>query len=621
MTLSPQDWDDPYALPRKPMSPGVPLAGLPGASTYGGFQPGQDTSWGDWWRTPLPDSAFNPQVTSSGATGMGDSAQPEANTRASGSLGGAAKTMGPPPVPQQSPASVAPVPSAPVSQSPDVSAAQGPPPVPQRMPNPMQEAIDRAKGALAEAPPKPGEHWYQRLGMAMLAATKLATYAQQIVHPVWSQQMAAREGTEKELKELTSAQEAQSRGAYYQQQADESKGRYLKVGTGVFDQEKGIWVTMPVDKSTLVSVPAARAAAAGLDVSQAQGGRILLPPSTANQILKPAKDVGGMYVSEKEGKAAGIQPDEDGLYYVPKEGVASYVGGHFKPPAAPTAEGQKIAQQNAIKKMEMAGERIPADAFSDNAKLIKAFRASKVLTPEDIASAVGFQGVNTTPAAQGSTATIRVEGMERSRIQDYVDTLTNQMLTMNAEEFNAANRAAPGRYVGRGGAVPAMKGAATFGELEYSVKQAEQALPALGTLDAGTRAQLVNALDEKDSSRGKLSEFINGSIMSTMSEEQQNAVIALKNLHESALALRGTQGLGQASDQVRRAITGMLPNATSADIAYMMKQLQTFRGSIRELKKGVPTLGGPQPPQQSPSGGRGGRVSQDEIRRRLSEQQ
>ena len=104
---------------------------------------------------------------------------------------------------------------------------QGPPPVPQPMANPAaqapsaprsqtQQAIDRDTAAIAQPAPTPGNHWYQRLGMAVLAGTKLAPYAQQIVHPVWSEQMAARGAAEKELQGLSTAQEAQQRGQYYE---------------------------------------------------------------------------------------------------------------------------------------------------------------------------------------------------------------------------------------------------------------------------------------------------------------------------------------------------------------------------------------------------------------------
>src|ERR1700722_18725249 len=118
---SPQDWEDPYAQPPRPLNSSTPYPDIPGASGFGGFQPGQDTSWGDWWRTPLDSAAFSPQITGSGAAGMGNTNQPQTDT-SSGDMGQAAKVMAPPPVP----ASAAAAPSTP----------QGPPSLPQTMPPP-----------------------------------------------------------------------------------------------------------------------------------------------------------------------------------------------------------------------------------------------------------------------------------------------------------------------------------------------------------------------------------------------------------------------------------------------------------------------------------------------------
>jgi hypothetical protein len=210
---SPEDWNNPYALPPRPLNSGTPPADIPGASGFGGFQPGQDTSWGDWWRTPLDSAAFNPQLSSSGATGTGDTAQPQAST-GTGGMGQAAKVMAPPPVPAS--VSAAPAPS-----------PQGPPTMPQAMPPPgqassatpqstTQQAIDRDTALLAQPAPTPGNHWYQRLGMAIIAGTKLAPYADQILHGQYTQQMGARQAAEKELQGLSTAQEAQQRGQYYE---------------------------------------------------------------------------------------------------------------------------------------------------------------------------------------------------------------------------------------------------------------------------------------------------------------------------------------------------------------------------------------------------------------------
>jgi len=71
--------------------------------------------------------------------------------------------------------------------------------------------------------------------MAVLSATKLAPYAQQIIHPKWSQEMASRGATEKELTGLVGAQEAQQRG-----NAEEKRGTYYEGLEGGRQEERRI---------------------------------------------------------------------------------------------------------------------------------------------------------------------------------------------------------------------------------------------------------------------------------------------------------------------------------------------------------------------------------------------
>ena len=300
MSPQPQDWDDPYALPPRPLSPGVPPADTPGAAGYGGFQPGQDTSWGNWWRTPLPDAAFNPQITSSGAAGMGDSAQPETSTRMSGSFGGAGQALAKMPPP---PASAAPNTAAP---SPQASPATplAPPSLPQRMPAPggLQDAIKRDTDTLSQPAPTPGSNWAQRLGMAVLSMTKLAPYAQQIIHPAYTQQMAGRAATEKELDTLTKAQEAGQRGEWYQAQAEGQRQKpILRKDGSIYDPRTGTIVQPAIDpiqhKQQLMDLgideETAAAVAAGLkpgDVEKTQRIQYAGLPPAIQALYKPDPD-------------------------------------------------------------------------------------------------------------------------------------------------------------------------------------------------------------------------------------------------------------------------------------------------------------------------------------------
>ena len=250
-------------------------------------------------------------------------------------------------------------------------------------PGGLQDAIKQRHGYAIRSPRRRrGGNWAQRLGMAVLSMTKLAPYAQQIIHPAYTQQMAGRAAAEKELQGLSTAEETQQRGAYYQQQADESKGRYLRVGTGVFDQQEGKWVTMPMDKSNLVAIDPKLAKERGL--APLGDGTYMVPASVASQFVKPGKEPGGFYVQPNDQtKKLGLSPDpESGLVYIPKEGVGQYTEQTLRPPAAATPESQKIAYQNALGKMHAAGE-LPANAATDSKGLARAIDQSKALSPAE----------------------------------------------------------------------------------------------------------------------------------------------------------------------------------------------------------------------------------------------
>lgn len=604
------DYSDPYLTPQMRMKLG--LADLsPSSSTFqGGFRPDSGDQYSGFWRSPYADEMMVPQVASSGSTGQGASMQPEADTSTRGPSGAAGALMNgkqrsaPPPAPSAPSPYVGPV-------GMDQQLSQGPPTqaAPQRMPPPgssqIDQAMQRAGQVVAQGPPqqigqrpqdidpetgkvKTGAKVasvMQRLALAVLSATKLAPYAQQIVHPAWSQQMGAYEGAEQDLSKLAQAQEAQQRGQYYEQQANESKGRYLRVGTGVFDQQAGRWVTMPMDKTNLVPVDPDIAKARGL--APLDDGKFWVPAAVAAQIVKPARDPqNSIEISVAEGQRLGLQPDVDGKYYVPKEGIGSYISGKEKPPAAPTSEAQKIAYQNILSKLSAEG-LLPANAASNVGAVFKAIDQSRTLTPQEKNDAKAFATANTTPASQGTQATIRVEGMGAMREYPVLNSQTHAMEMRSAADINAN----PGLYAPAGQGAQAMTKQAIFGDIHYNIQNARQAISALDEMDPQTRAQLAYALRDTDP-RSSISSFLTGAVGSSMTPQQQDAVIALRNLSENALLLR-SMGMGQGSDQVRNAILATIPGPKSASKGFALKQLDQFEGVVNRLEKGVPTVGGP----------------------------
>jgi hypothetical protein len=60
--------------------------------------------------------------------------------------------------------------------------------------------------------------------------------------------------------------------------------------------------------------------------------------------------------------------------------------------------------------------------------------------------------------------------------------------------------------------------------------------------------------------------------------------------------------MGQGSDQLRAAITKMLPGAGTPSRAYAERQMTLFDGEVKALKTSIPGIGGP---------GHGGGITQN----------
>ena len=80
-------------------------------------------------------------------------------------------------------------------------------PTPQPVSAEDQAIVDRMSARKPPTPSTGPQAWAQRLGMAVLAATKLAPYAQQIIHPQYSQQMGAYEAANTQDQALLKARE------------------------------------------------------------------------------------------------------------------------------------------------------------------------------------------------------------------------------------------------------------------------------------------------------------------------------------------------------------------------------------------------------------------------------
>jgi hypothetical protein len=243
---------------------------------------------------------------------------------------------------------------------------------------------------------------------------------------------------------------------------------------------------------------------------------------------------------------------------------------------------------------------IQPSQVTDLGAIGKAINKSQTLTSDEKTFATAYPAANTTPATTQSNTQVRIEGLGENRIGAYIDTKNNnQIVNLNANEFNARDKAEPGRFVSASAPVTsALSKRSQFQTLEYSIGQARNAVKDLPELDASTRAYLANSMAEGS---GAIHTWLQGSVASTMTEKQKEAVRSLEFLAEDALSLRNLMGLGQGSDMVRTAITGLLSSGKSADKSDMLARLDKFEQLVGNLKTGVAAVG---PPQPKPASGK-----------------
>ena len=148
----------------------------------------------------------------------------------------------------------------------------------------------------------------------------------------------------------------------------------------------------------------------------------------------------------------------------------------------------------------------------------------------------------------------------------------------------------PGKYAGAEmGYKVGMKNA-IFQEMTTSVGIMRDAVKNLkGDFTAVQRAQFAKLL--ADDSSTAFENFIGSSVGKTLTKEQVDYVTAVSNLKESAYALRGVAGMGQGSDMLRGAISRMVPSGATPTKEFALRQIQLFEIELKNLQKGLPTLG------------------------------
>lgn len=612
-----------WTIPQAAMNPAGSVSG------QGGFDPGappEDNGWPN--QVPLDPAAFRVDTSSSsGPGGLGSSGQPEAPKPSGDISAGAGSVMAqkmPPPGISQ-----------PQAQGPPASGDQSwnappklPPPgvtpeIQQQMQGIQQRMQDRAANPPQMIGNRPqdidpttgqektsakAESWGQRLAMALLAATKLAPYAQQIVHPDYTQQVAQQataEGMdEKQMAALEREQNISATGEYRaglaqartneattkadedKRKADSDQARAQLKGDEDFTKQIGTDAVTGLDPNDpTIAQLKAQGWHVTDDLRDHREGvpkmQVAIPPRFVTVTPDNASILTGHQVGQ----------------LVPWNEYKSSLGEYQKAQAAgkaaankpPTSESEKLSASGLLQKVAQENN-LNAGAMTDVRQLVPLIDKATSITPEEKAHLKTYLAMNPTAAASGAQATVRVEGMQNSREMQVLDTKNNNSpMFLNAADINAANQKEPGRYIPAGVGAQALGKTALLEDIRGGVQNLRQSLQNMPEFTPSDKVLIATALRSTDP-KSAISSLINSAAGSAMSPEMQDYLINHATLIENAMAMRSVLGAGHGSDDMRAAISKTIPGPTTPNKAYAMKQLDQFEQTLNRVERGVPKV-------------------------------
>ncbi len=399
-----------------------------------------------------------------------------------------------------------------------------------------------------------------------------------------------------------------------QKEPYEDAARQMQAQSGVMEMQQR--------KMQIASLPWQMALArqkAMLDLQETQGKATTagLVPTRTGQIYdaRTGKWIPGGGPQVKEGNPdqqtydyLQTQPNPDtGKLYTPAEASQKIAQMKQDVKPDPAAKAKDVFQSTMSK---IAGEgMLSPDSYSSLPKMVAAIKGSKSISKPERQAALAYVATNTTPASQATNQLIRMEGLGQTREYPMLDTKNNNAPVMvTPAEINRAAKEEPGRYLAGGLGEKALNRTALIEDIRGNIQQTRDSLNAMPEFDRGTRLEIAYALRSRDP-RGTMNAYLSGTAASRLTPEQQDYLINVTNLIENAMAMRSVLGAGQGSEDLRSAITAVIPNATTPTKEYGLKQLVKFENTLNRLERGVPqvplrnnTGGGPSTQTSKPAG-------------------
>lgn len=195
---------------------------------------------------------------------------------------------------------------------------------------------------------------------------------------------------------------------------------------------------------------------------------------------------------------------------------------------------------------------------------------------------------------QTAPQTARGQQAGEQKFVRYIDTAnSNTVGSMNANQYNQANKVEPNRYVELTPQVEtALQQKAIMGEMRMGTDALKKSMTGLKSqLTPEVQAQLA-LIDKATDKSSAWQNFFQGQAARTLSKDQIDYLTDVKRLQEYAMSLRSLAKMGQGSESQRAAIEATVPGA-ALPIELNRSRLEKFEQQLDQVEKGI--VGLPQP--------------------------
>ena len=189
-------------------------------------------------------------------------------------------------------------------------------------------------------------------------------------------------------------------------------------------------------------------------------------------------------------------------------------------------------------------------------------------------------------AFQAQLMNLRTQGYGYSRLMQPFTVYDNDTGTYTIANYLDFQKN-PGRYAPSSPASKSIAQENLMQDIAGTSKLTRNAIIAMKQdFPADMKIKIAAAM-RSDNPHDSLDQLIASGALGSLTNDQQDFLIATRQLAENAMAMRTILGAGQGSEDMRNAIRQTLPTLLSPDKGYALRQLNAFDATIARLHRGV----------------------------------